>query len=152
MPTCPSANPLPARVTRRRSPADLRTRASVTLRGCRRYDEALEQAEEAIWLAQSRREWLRHPGFAVRATHVAARKARHHVDEAVRLARARGIAGLLARGLLGFGRLAAAEGRLDEARADLEEARRVAGPLDSPSLTEQIGKGLGALTQPERAT
>ena len=81
---------------------------------------------------------LKNLGFIVRTMPVAARKARHHFEEAIRIGRQCGGHGGVAQSLLNLGLLAKAKKRPDEARAYLEEAREVAAPLGWPLIEDKI--------------
>jgi tetratricopeptide (TPR) repeat protein len=111
-----------------------------------------------VYLGMVRREattpWrpgLRNLAFALRNRPVAARKARHHFEEGVRIAREVGIPPILARGLIGLGVLHVVQRRRDEAHACFDEARQVAEPIGSPSLLERIRAAL-ELRPSERPT
>jgi transcriptional regulator with AAA-type ATPase domain/tetratricopeptide (TPR) repeat protein len=75
---------------------------------------------------------------------LATRKARRQLEEAIRLARESGLVGVLARSLLGLGLLCEAEGRPDDARTHLEEARQIADTLASPVLSHKVQAALEA--------
>ncbi len=90
---------------------------------------------------------LRNLDFVLRTRPLAARKARRHFEEAIRMAREIGIPTVLARSLLGLGLLCESQQRRDEARAYLEEAAGVAEPLRSPVLDEKIRAALEGMQQ-----
>jgi hypothetical protein len=75
---------------------------------------------------------------------LATRRTRRQLEEAIRLAREAGLMGVLARSLLGLGLLCEAEGRRDDARTHLEEAREIADALASPVLSQRIQAALEA--------
>jgi transcriptional regulator with AAA-type ATPase domain/tetratricopeptide (TPR) repeat protein len=75
---------------------------------------------------------------------LATRRARRQLEEAIRLARESGLMGVLARSLLGLGLLCEAEGRRDDARRHLEQAREMADTLASPVLSQRIQAALEA--------
>jgi DNA-binding NtrC family response regulator/tetratricopeptide (TPR) repeat protein len=97
------------------------------------------------------RDLLTSPVTFLRARLLSARMAYAHLTEAVRIAREVDIAAVLARSLCALGLLRAAQGHRDEARACLEEARRVVEPLNSPVLSERIRGALESLGQPRQA-
>jgi len=57
---------------------------------------------------------------------------------------------VLARSLFDLVPVSRAAGRHEEARTQLEEARRLAEPPDSPVLSMKIRQALDALPQPQR--
>ena len=88
---------------------------------------------------------LKNLGFILRSLPLAARKARHHLEEAIRRSQALDLPGFLARSLLDLGLLCRAKKRRQEARTHLEEALRIAAPLESSVLSEKIRLGLASL-------
>jgi tetratricopeptide (TPR) repeat protein len=88
---------------------------------------------------------LRNLGFILRTLPVAARKARSHLEEAIRKARPVDMPGILAHSLLDLGLLCQKKKCLEEARQYLEEASQIAGPLESPLLSKKIGAALELL-------
>jgi hypothetical protein len=87
---------------------------------------------------------LRNLGFVLRIFPVAAAKARHHLEEAIRRARDGGMPGAVARSLFDLGLLCKAKSRLEEARTYIEEALKIAGP-HSAVLGEKIHRALDSL-------
>jgi len=85
---------------------------------------------------------MRNLGFVLRTLPVAHRKARRHLEFAVHGAREVDAPGYLARSLLDLGLLCQAKKRAEEARAYLEEARKIAEPLQSPVLNGKIRAAL----------
>jgi len=85
---------------------------------------------------------LRNLGFVLSSLPVASRKARCHLEEAVRLARDVDSPGYLARSLLDLGLLCQAKKYRDEALTYLEEAHQIAEPLQSPVLSQKIRRAL----------
>ena len=90
---------------------------------------------------------LRNLGFVLRTLPVAARKARHNLEEAVQRTRDTDMPGFLARGLLDLGQLYEATGHIEEARMHLEEARQIAEPLESSALDGKIRSPLESLAR-----
>ena len=90
---------------------------------------------------------LRNLGFALRTLPVAGRKARRHLEEAIRMARAAAIPAVLARSLLDLGRLCQTKRRWREARTHLDEARQIAETLESPRLTARIRAAIESLNR-----
>jgi MFS family permease len=81
---------------------------------------------------------LRNLRFLLFTVPSAAARARRHLEQAIRIARAHDVPAVLARALYDLGRLCQATRRPDEARVHLDEALGVAAPLDLPVLTAQI--------------
>ena len=90
---------------------------------------------------------VRNLGFVLRTLPVAARKARRHLEEAMRMARAAAIPAVMARSLLNLGRLCETKRRWREARTHLDEAHRIAETLESPLLTERIRAAIASLNR-----
>ena len=84
---------------------------------------------------------LRNLGFIAKAFPFARRRARRHLEEAVRRARDADLPGILARSLFDLGVLGKVSRRFDEARRCLEEAHTLAEP-HSATLTEKIRQAL----------
>ncbi|PYQ22059.1 MAG: hypothetical protein DMF81_13440, partial [Acidobacteria bacterium] len=69
---------------------------------------------------------LRNLGFLLRSRPFAARKARHHLEEAIRISRRADVPAVLGRCLMNLGILEHAQKRPEDAARHLEEARRIA--------------------------
>ncbi len=91
---------------------------------------------------------LKNLGFILRTRPVAARLARRHLEETIRIARKFDLPAFLARGLLGLGLLSKRKKRLGEVRACLEEARQIAEREELAILGEKIRQALGSLDRP----
>jgi transcriptional regulator with AAA-type ATPase domain/tetratricopeptide (TPR) repeat protein len=88
---------------------------------------------------------LRNLGFVLRSRPFAARKARRHLEEGIRITRSLGVPAILARCLLNMGLLDSAQKQHDEAARHLEEALQVAQSVDMHVLQERIRAALAAL-------
>jgi class 3 adenylate cyclase len=80
--------------------------------------------------------------FFVGALPAAKRRARMHLEEAVRFAQEADTPGLLAQALAGLGFLGAASGQQVDSRQYLEEARQIADKLGAAKLTARIAAAL----------
>ena len=89
---------------------------------------------------------LRNLGFLLRSRPFAARKARHHLEEAIRIARSAGVPAVLARCLMNLGILEHAQKRSEDAARHLEEARQIAESVDLQGLLDKIRAALAALS------
>ena len=76
--------------------------------------------------------------FFVRAIPGAKRRARRHLEEAVRYAHEADTPGMLAQGLADLGLLSKAAGQLAAAREFLEQARAIAEELGAKTLIARI--------------
>jgi hypothetical protein len=83
-------------------------------------------------------------GSLARTMPVAARKARHHLEQALKGTRQVPMPGFLVRVLRDLGALSQANSRPDAARANLEEAEALAG-ADAPTLRHEIRRRLESL-------
>jgi uncharacterized protein HemY len=89
---------------------------------------------------------LRNLGFLLRSRPFAARKARHHLEEAIRIARSAGVPAVLARCLMNLGILEHVQKRPEDAARHLEEARQIAESVDLQVLLDKIRAALAALS------
>jgi hypothetical protein len=80
--------------------------------------------------------------FFVRAIPAARRRARRHLEESVRHARAADTPGLLAQGLADLGLLSKCAGQLEPARLFFEQARSIAEELGAKKLIGRIDAAL----------
>ena len=80
--------------------------------------------------------------FFAGALPVAKRRAREHLQEAVRYAQAADTQGMLAQALAGLGFLGAASGQRTESRLYLEEAQQIAEDLGAEKLAARIAAAL----------
>jgi tetratricopeptide (TPR) repeat protein len=88
---------------------------------------------------------LRNLSFLLRSRPFAARKARRHLEEGIRIARRVGVPAILARCLLNLGLLDSARKQHEEASRHLEEALEVAASVRLQPLQEKIRAALAAV-------
>jgi hypothetical protein len=94
---------------------------------------------------------LKNLGFILRTRPVAARLARRHLEEAIRIARKLDLPGFLARGLLDLGLFSKRRKRPGEARACLEEALQITEREELAILAERIRQALEPAAQAKAA-